>query len=91
MAEKLKQVGRYWGGSHEAFRGYGSIDVRELRPFKGSHPAVMEDWLASEAETEFSQDPDYRITRRDRRNRIRFWIEDILDLEISKKHYRPLD
>jgi glycosyltransferase involved in cell wall biosynthesis len=91
MAEKLKQVGRYWGSKHEDFKGYGSIDVRELRPFKGSHPAVMENWLAQEAETEFCQDTDYRVTRRDRRNRIRFWIEDILGVEISKKHYRPLD
>ena len=91
MAEKLKQVGRYWGSRHEDFRGYGSIDVRELRPFKGSHPAVMEDWLAREAETEFCQDPEYRLTRRDRRNRCRFWIEDIFGVEISKKHYQALD
>jgi len=91
MAEKLKQVGRYWGSKHEEFRGYGSIDVRELHPFKGSHPAVMKNWLAEEAETAFCQDTDYRVTRRDRRNRIRFWIEDLLGVEISKKHYRPLD
>jgi len=91
MAEKLKQVGRYWGSKHDDFKGYGSIDVRELRPFKGSHPAVMKNWLAQEAETEFCQDADYRVTRRDRRNRIRFWIEDILGVEISKKHYQPLD
>ena len=91
MAEKLKQVGRYWGSKHEGFEGYGSIDIRELRDFKRSHPAVMENWLTKEAETEFYQDPDYRVTRRDRRNRIRFWIEDILGVEISKKHYQPLD
>ena len=91
MAEKLKQVGRYWGSKHEDFRGYGSIDVLELRPFKGSHPAVMERWLRKEAETEFSQDPDYRITRRDRRNRLRFWIEDTFGVEFSKKHFQSLD
>ena len=91
MTEKLKQVGRYWGSKHEDFKGYGSIDIWELRPFNGSHPAVMENWLAQEAETEFCQDPDYRVTRRDRRNRIRFWIEDILGVEISKKHYQSLD
>ena len=91
MAEKLKQVGRYWGNKHQEFKGYGSIDVFELRPFNGYHPAIMENWLAMEAETEFTQNPDYRLTRRDRRNRIRFWIEDALGVEISKKHYRPLD
>ena len=91
MAEKLKQVGRYWGSKHQDFKGYGSIDIRELRPFKGFHPAVMENWLAQEAETEFYQDADYQVSGRDRRNRIRFWIEDTLGVEISKKHYRPLD
>jgi len=91
MAQKLKQVGRYWGSKHEDFNGYGSIDIRELRLFKGSHPAVMKNWLAQEAETEFCQDASYQVTRRDRRNRIRFWIEDILGVEISKKHYQPID
>lgn len=91
MAEKLKQVGHYWGRKHEDFKGYGLIDIGELRPFKGSHPAVMKNWLAQEAETEFCQDADYRFTRRDRRNRIRFWIEDVFDVEISKKHYQSLD
>ena len=91
MAEKLKQVGRYWGTRHHDFRGYGSIDVRELRQFNGSHPAVMENWILTEAEAEFFQDPDYRVTRRDLRNRLRFWIEDTFGVEISKKHYRPLD
>ena len=91
MAEKLKQVGRYWGSKHEDFKGYGTIDVRELRPFKGSHPAVMEHWLAREAETDFSQDPDYLVTGRDRRNRMRFWIEDTFGIEISKKHFQSLD
>ena len=91
MAEKLKQVGRYWGSKHGEFRGYGAIDVRELRPFNGSHPAIMEKWLMTEAKTMFSQNSDYKVNRRDIRNRIRFWIEDTFGVEISKKHYRPLD
>ncbi len=91
MAEKLKQVGRYWGSKHENFKGYGSVDILELRPFKGSHPDVMKSWLESEAEVDFVQDPRYCVTYRDRRNRVRFWIEDFLGVEISKKHYRSLD
>ena len=91
MAEKLRQVGKYWGGSHPEFQGYGSIDIKELRPFTGSHPELMERWIASEAEWSFVPDPDYRPSLRDRRNRLRFWIEERLDVEISKKHYRALD
>ena len=90
MAEKLKQVGKYWGSAHNTFTGYGSIDIAELRPFSGTHPEVMTDWLELEAEHIFYQDPNYRLTRRDRRNRLRFWIEEKLGTEISKKHYRDL-
>ena len=91
MAEKLEQVGRYWGSEHEGFEDYGSIDVHELRPFTASHPVIMKKWLATEAESDFCQDPEYRVTLRDHRNRIRFWIEETFGIEISKKHYRSLD
>ena len=91
MNEKLKQVGKYWGNSHDNFVGYGDIDLAELRPFKGDHPKIMEEWLRGEAENSFSQNADYVISRRDRRNRIRFWLEGAFRTEISKKHYTALD
>lgn len=91
MSAKLKQVGKYWGASHHSFKGYGSIDFAELRPFLGSHPEVVKRWLQNEAELHFEIDPNYRLTRRDRRNRIRFWIEDLFGTEISKKHFKALD
>ena len=91
MNEKLAQVGRYWGGSHEEFQSYGNIDVAELREFTGTHPAVMSEWLAHEAEHVFEQVPGYSLSRRDYRNRVRFWLEDMLGVEISKKHYRRMD
>ena len=91
MAEKLKQVGKYWGHAHQDFPGYGHIDTAELRPFTGTHPALMQDWLAEHAEQVFVQDPRYALSTRDRRNRIRFWLEQTLGIEISKKHYVDLE
>lgn len=91
MNSKLKQIGKYWGSDHHDFRGYGSIDVAELREFKGSHPAVMRNWLEQEAELSFAQDQEYELSRRDIRNRVRFWIEDRFGLEISKKHFSSLE
>lgn len=91
MSEKLQQVGKYWGNVHQEFAGYGRIDTAELRPFCGTHPELMEDWIASEAEQLFVQDTDYQLSRRDCRNRLRFWVEEKLGIEISKKHYRALD
>ncbi len=91
MSEKLRQVGQYWNNSHEEFLGYGNIDVAELKTFTGAHPQVMANWIESEAEKVFLQNPNYKLSRRDRRNRLKFWIEERLGIEISKKHYRALD
>lgn len=91
MAEKLRQVGRYWGSEHADFSGYGQIDTAELRSFGGQHPEIMARWLETEAELSFSQDPAYKLSRRDRRNRLRFKLESLFGIEISKKHYRALD
>lgn len=91
MAEKLKQVGKYWGSKHEPFKGYGYIDLAEIKPFHGSHPQIMDWWLENEAEKTFHQDPSFKPSRRDIRNRARFAIEKSLHVEISKKHFRALD
>jgi glycosyltransferase involved in cell wall biosynthesis len=91
MAEKLRQIGKYWGSAHQVFKGYGCIDIAELRPFEGTHPSVMAEWLQSEAEHVFAQDQDYKLSGRDRRNRFRFWLEEQFGIEISKKHFKRLD
>ena len=91
MAEKLKRVGKYWRSEHEPFKGYGHIDLAEIRSFQGSHPRIMDWWLENEAEKTFHQDPNFKPSRRDLRNRARFAIEKALNLEISKKHFRALD
>lgn len=90
MNQKLQQIGKYWGQDHAVFEGYGDIDTAELKPFSGSHPSVMELWLKHHAEHEFVQTKGYKLSKRDIRNRIRFWIEEVFDLEISKKHFRRL-
>ena len=90
MAEKLRQVGRYWGREHPVFSGYGNIDIAELRPFTGSHPSIMNRWIAEEAELTFNQTSSYQLTKRDLRNRLRFFLENLLKKEISKKHYKSI-
>jgi len=90
MAEKLKQVGKYWANTHEIFAGYGNIDEAEIRQFKASHPMIMDQWIAEEAEQYFKQIEGFRPSLRNLRNRFRFWIEDLLQIEISKKHFKEL-
>ena len=91
MAEKLRRVGKYWGSNHEAFSGYGNIDLAELRPFAGVHPELMSGWIADCAEKVFSQDQNYKISSKNWRNRARFYLERKLNVEISKKHFESLD
>ena len=89
--EKIKQVGKYWGDEEpNTFSTYGNIDLAEIRPFTGSHPKIVQDWLRAEAELEFEQNPNYKITLKDKKHRIRFWLNEKLGWDISKKHYKDL-
>ena len=50
----------------------------------------MAEWIAKEAEHKFAQVEGYKPSRRDRRNRLRFWLEDKFNTEISKKALQGL-
>jgi hypothetical protein len=86
--QKIKQVSKYWGDdSPDSFSTYGNIDTGELRAFTDSHPAIVSEWIKNEAELTFTQNPNYKITLKDRKHRIRFWLDEKLGWDISKKHY----
>ena len=91
MNEKIRRVAKYWGAAPQLMTSYGQIDVGELRPFCGTHPEIMTEWLQHDAETEFTADPTYQLTWRDRKHRLKFWLEDKLGVEFSKKHYIDLE
>lgn len=87
MREKNQRVGKYWGHDHPLFNGY-RIDPAALAPFAGTHPAIVRDWLAQEAERVFVPDPAYRPTRKELKHRRMMALERMFGLELSKKHYR---
>lgn len=87
MQAKLDQVSKYW--SHGAPQvHYGKIDAQSLRPFTGTHPQVMQAWLATEAEQHFAPDPAHVPTRRERKHRQAMRLERWFGLDLSHKHYR---
>lgn len=88
MEAKIQQVSKYWGHSPPAFSSYASIDPQALSTFTGSHPAIMNTWLATNAENELRFDPHYRPTRREQRHRWMMRLEQWFGWELSKKHYR---
>ncbi len=88
MSAKINAVSKYWGHKPPSFNHYGNIDAQALTSFTGTHPAVIQDWLESEAEHEFSLNSDYVISRRERRHRKMMKLEALFNLELSKKHYK---
>lgn len=89
MNLKSQLVGKYWEKNYKHVKeiDYSEIDGSILREFKGSHPAVMRDWLP-EAEGTFKANPNHRLTKKERKHRIMFALEKAFRLELSKKHYK---
>lgn len=90
MQEKINQVSKYWDHKPAPFPGYGDIDTAVIRPFKGTHPKIMKDWLKEDAEWDFQQNNDYQLSKRDKKIRLKLKIEERLNVELSKKHYKDL-
>jgi len=85
---KRKQVSQFWGDDNpDTFSTYGNIDAHELREFKGEHPRIMNEWIKNKAEHNFSINPEYKVTFKDRKHRVRFWLFEKIGIDISKKHY----
>jgi len=86
MQAKMDQVSKYWSHGAPQVR-YGAIDAQSLRPFEGTHPALMQDWLAREAEASFAPDPGHTLTRRERKHRWAMKLEAMFGWDLSHKHY----
>ncbi len=88
MRRKHEQVSRFWSHAAPSFPDYGRIDPQALAAYSGSHPELMQRWLAEEAEREFSLDAGYSISRRERKHRLAMKLERALGIDLSKKHFR---
>ena len=89
--KKNTQISKYWNKEPESFSTYGEIDMAEIRPFTKTHPEIIKNWLEKEAEWEFKQNPNYRITTKDRKHRIRFWLLEKLNIDISHVHFKEAE
>ncbi|MBP9742143.1 MAG: glycosyltransferase [Burkholderiales bacterium] len=89
MNEKNKRVEKYWGKTPGHFEGYGNIDKKTLVPFTRTHPAIMQYWLTNNAEQVFCPNPDYKLSRRDKKHRFMMLIGKLFgNYDWSKKHYK---
>ena len=86
MNLKLKKVTKYWKHKFKQI-DYSQIDSKFLKEFKGTHPKVIQDWLP-DANGIFKADPIHKLTKKEKRHRIKSFIEKILDIDLSKKHFK---
>jgi glycosyltransferase involved in cell wall biosynthesis len=86
MNRKVKAVERNWSANEKTIH-YEAIDQQILRPFTGTHPRAVHDWLP-QAEGLFQADPNHRLTSREKKHRLMLKLERWFGFLFNKKHYR---
>lgn len=84
---KRKQIEKLWGKEAQPF-DYGEIDCQTLQRFIGTHPKVVQDWLPNETAELFQANPDYKLSRRDKRHRLEMWIEKYIGFKNCRGNFR---
>jgi glycosyltransferase involved in cell wall biosynthesis len=87
MQKKLDQVSKFWSHGAPTIR-YSAFDAQVLQPFTGTHPELVKPWLESSAEKSFTIDPDYKLTKREKRHRWLMKLEKAFGLDFSRKHFK---
>jgi hypothetical protein len=86
MNAKAQEVGKFWSSRSRSVQ-YGEIDAQVLRPFQGTHPAVMRAWLPR-AEGLFQSSPNHRLTGREKRHRLMLLVERWTGWRYNRAHYK---
>jgi glycosyltransferase involved in cell wall biosynthesis len=87
MRRKNERIGKYWKHENPLFHGY-QIDPQAVKPFDGTHPEILKDWLDHEAEQNFTPNKNHELTKREKRHRWVMKIERLLGIRFSKKHFK---
>jgi glycosyltransferase involved in cell wall biosynthesis len=87
MQKKMAQVSKFWSHAAPTIR-YSQFDAQVLQPFTGTHPELVKPWLESSAEKSFTIDPDYKLTKREKRHRWLMKLEKAFGLDFSRKHFK---
>jgi hypothetical protein len=86
MNLKSKMVQKYWGANHDKI-DYTQKDPNIIKEFKGTHPEVLKDWLPKTYGL-FQASPDYILTGKEKKHRLMIKLENLFDIELSKKHFK---
>lgn len=88
--EKWQSTFLHWTNRPYEYTAYAEIDPKVLRPFTGTHPKAIEEWLPP-AEGLFRANPQHRLTWRERKNRLMMLVERWTGWDTSRKHFIRLD
>jgi hypothetical protein len=85
----LKSAGvlKFWNNRPPGAVNYSRIDSAALKPFSGTHPQIIQDWLPP-AEGIFQASPDHQLTPREKKHRRMMKLERWLRFRFGKKHYQ---
>ena len=87
MNLKSAAVEKFWRSQAKAEADYSQIDAATLKPFTGTHPHAIQDWLPK-ADGVFQADPNYRLSKRDKKHRFMLKLEQWFGFRFNKKHYQ---
>ena len=85
-AKKLTETAAYYQAAPTA-RPYANVDSKAVRAFTGTHPSVMHAWVERASKNVFLPDPKYRLSTREKRQRVKMFVEQALGVDWSKRHF----
>ena len=86
MNLKSIKVQKYWGRDSVNV-DYSQMDKSIIKEFKGTHPKIINKWLPKESGL-YKVDPNYKLTKKQKKHRMMIKLEKLLGLDLSKKHYK---
>ena len=86
MNLKSSKVQKYWGGDPVKI-DYTQTDHSIIRPFQGTHPKIVENWLPKDIGI-FEVDSSYKLTQKQKNHRFKIKIEKLFSIDLSKKHFK---
>ncbi len=87
MNLKAVAVEKFWRAQTPKEKKFSQIDAATLKPFTGTHPKAIQDWLPK-ARGIFQADPNYRLSKRDKKHRWMLKLERWFGFRFNKKHYK---
>lgn len=85
---KLETIAKYWNNEPQQFIDYSNVYEGFIEKFTDDHPAIIHNWLANKANWKFTINPNYRLTPKDIKHIVKTWFSKVLNLDLSKKHFK---